>query len=285
MKMSPTFVLFQDGGQRKPCYVTKIHLRFESCAGILARLPGGTQPHIILYESQYPLRLMVKVICIQTDQSFLQDFDYPSMTWELEEVGFYSKRSTIKCVYIAVFPLCKSNPKESLRTGLRPLLLKRVLKKVQIPTRMSRLHCTRMHSSRMRTVRCNGRLRRGVSAWRCAYGGVCLGGVCLVGGYLPRGVSAWWGYLPGGCLLGGGGATAICSVQECIPVGCVPSAAMAVSMGGGRGVCLGVCLRECLPGGVPRGVSDWWGMGGICLGGVCLGGVCLVGVDRILDTH
>ena len=40
-----------------------------------------------------------------------------------------------------------------------------------------------MHSSRMRTVRCSGRLGRGggVSAWR----GVCLGGVCL-GVYSPR---------------------------------------------------------------------------------------------------
>ena len=71
MKCHPLlFVLFQDGGQRKPCYVTKIHLRFESCAGILARLLGGTHPQIILYESQYPLRVMVEIICIQTDQEF-----------------------------------------------------------------------------------------------------------------------------------------------------------------------------------------------------------------------
>ena len=90
MKCHPLlFVLFQDGCQRKPCHVTKIHLRFESCAGILARLLGGTHPQIILYESQYPLRV-VKVICIQNDQEFLlQDFDYPSMTWELEKVGSY----------------------------------------------------------------------------------------------------------------------------------------------------------------------------------------------------
>ena len=49
--------------------------------------------------------------------------------------------------------------------------------------------------------------------------------------------------------------------QECIPVGCVPSAAVAVSRevvsAGGRGVCLGGCLpRGCLPG------------GGVCPGGV-----------------
>ena len=42
----------------------------------------------------------------------------------------------------------------------------------------------------------------------------------------------------------------LCYKQECIPVGCVPSAAVAVS--GGEGVCLGVsaqggvCPGECL---------------------------------------
>ena len=54
-------------------------------------------------------------------------------------------------------------------------------------------------------------------------------------------------------------------MQECFPVGCVPSAAVAV----------------------------WWGVsahGGVCLGGICLGrsawpgGVHLPPVDRILDT-
>ena len=60
--------------------------------------------------------------------------------------------------------------------------------------------------------------------------------------------------------------------QECIPVGCIPSTAVAVSgwgvsaQEGGRGClpggCLprgGVCARGCLPkGGVcPRGVSAW----------------------------
>ena len=55
--------------------------------------------------------------------------------------------------------------------------------------------------------------------------------------------------------------------QECTPVGCIPSAAVAVSGGGGLvvcpgGVCLGdVCLRGVCPEGcLPRGV---------CLGG-CL---------------
>ena len=50
----------------------------------------------------------------------------------------------------------------------------------------------------------------------------------------------------------------LCYKQECIPVGCVPSAAVAISGGG------------CLPGGcLPRaGVSSRGG--GICLGGVCL---------------
>ena len=53
---------------------------------------------------------------------------------------------------------------------------------------------TRMHSSRMRTVRCSGRPLRG---------GVCPGGVCL-GGCLPRGI----------CL---GGVSA----RGCLPRGCV----------------------------------------------------------------
>ena len=62
--------------------------------------------------------------------------------------------------------------------------------------------------------------------------------------------------------------------QECIPVGCVPSAAVTVSGGGGvfPGVSAqgGVCLRG---GGLPSGIA--------CLGGGgCLPneGVCLVGV-------
>ena len=44
---------------------------------------------------------------------------------------------------------------------------------------------TRMHPSRMRTIRCSGRL--GVSA----LGGVWPGVGCLSREYLPRGVSAW----------------------------------------------------------------------------------------------
>ena len=55
---------------------------------------------------------------------------------------------------------------------------------------------TRMHSSRMRTVRCSGRLGEG---------GVCLGRVYLGGGLpgrcLPRGC------LPGGCLPWGQGVS------------------------------------------------------------------------------
>ena len=62
--------------------------------------------------------------------------------------------------------------------------------------------------------------------------------------------------------------------QECIPVGCVPSAVVAVCWGG-------------LPGG---GVSAWW-RGGVCLGGAYLRGVSQHSLrqthplDRILDTH
>ena len=68
--------------------------------------------------------------------------------------------------------------------------------------------------------------------------------------------------------------------QECIPVGCVPSAAVAVCLGGCLlpGVCLpglvswclplGVCLPGvgsswCLPGGVFLGVSSWCLPGGV----------------------
>ena len=60
----------------------------------------------------------------------------------------------------------------------------------------------------------------------------------------------------------------ILSKQECIPVGCIPSAAVAI----GRGVCLGSCLPGSVcPGGFLPGVSAWG-----CLSaqrGVCPGGV------------
>ena len=96
--------------------------------------------------------------------------------------------------------------------------------------------------------------------------------------------------------------------QECIPVGCLPSAAVGVCWGGVvclGGVCLGgsgcpgdVCPRGCLPGGclpggvcpgdcLPEGVSAWRA---VCLGGVCPGvSVLMVSgrqppMDRIL-TH
>ena len=64
------------------------------------------------------------------------------------------------------------------------------------------------------------------------------------------------------------------NIQECIPVGCVPSAELAVSGGGGGGeerVFAGWCLSR-------RGVSAWGGV--ICLGGVCLGGVHPVQTQR-----
>ena len=48
--------------------------------------------------------------------------------------------------------------------------------------------------------------------------------------------------------------------QECIPVGCVPSVAVAIFLGGG--VCPGVFVGGCLP---DRG-------GGVCPRGICLGG-------------
>ena len=64
------------------------------------------------------------------------------------------------------------------------------------------------------------------------------------------------------------------SRQEFIPVGCVPSAAVAVTGGSGVSVCQGVCLpRPCLP-------------GGVCPGGVCLReGVDLPPVNRMTDRQ
>ena len=71
---------------------------------------------------------------------------------------------------------------------------------------------TRMHSSRMRTIRCSG--HRGE------------GGVC------PDGRAAVWGVCPGGCAQCPGG---VCP-GGCLPRGCLP-----------RGC---VCPGGCLPGGV-----------------------------------
>ena len=66
--------------------------------------------------------------------------------------------------------------------------------------------------------------------------------------------------------------------QECIPVGCVPSAAVAVCWGEGGCLCVwgGLCMsRGCLPGGPGRvsaqGMSAW---GGVCPRG-CLPGGCV----------
>ena len=55
--------------------------------------------------------------------------------------------------------------------------------------------------------------------------------------------------------------------QECIPVGCVPSAAVAVFLGvSAQGSVF--CLRGVCPGGcLPRSVSAQWG---VCLGGCAL---------------
>ena len=65
--------------------------------------------------------------------------------------------------------------------------------------------------------------------------------------------------------------------EECIPVGCVPSAAVAV---GGRGGETGVCLGGCLPRGVVSAGE------GCPLGG---GGSCLPrsvqNVDRLTDVY
>ena len=74
---------------------------------------------------------------------------------------------------------------------------------------------TRMHSSRMRTVRSSGRMMGG--------GGVCPRGVCPSGG-VPRGCA--WGVFPGGCLPGGVCLGAVClrdvCLRGCLPVGYLP---------------------------------------------------------------
>ena len=79
---------------------------------------------------------------------------------------------------------------------------------------------TRMHSSRMRTVR-SARRGGGVSAEEGmpAQGGVCLGGVCPGGGGVCPGGS-------GGVCLGGGGMSAQgeggCLPGGCLSRGCLP---------------------------------------------------------------
>ena len=139
---------------------------------------------------------------------------------------------------------------------------------------------TRMHSSRMYTVRCSGR------PWWCLTGGVSTGGVCP-GGCLPRGVSAQSGCLPRG--------VSVCQ-GVCLPArGCLLRwvSAQGVSTQGSvcpewvsaqGGVCLpGGCLpaRGCLPRWVSaQGVSA-------CQGVSAQGGVCLPQpspVDRMTDT-
>ena len=111
---------------------------------------------------------------------------------------------------------------------------------------------TRMHSSRMRTVRCSGRLPSSGEG-----GCLLLGGVCS-GGSAPR----------GGCLLLGGGV--VCSRGCLLPWGCLlPGGGCLLQWGGvgSRGVCSwgvsasGGCLllgRCLLWGGVySRGVCSW----------------------------
>ena len=66
---------------------------------------------------------------------------------------------------------------------------------------------TRMHSSRMRTVRSSSHVYPSMH-WGCASQQSLGRGVVCPGGCLPRGVSAYWGYLP----IGG-----VCPEGVCIP--------------------------------------------------------------------
>ena len=179
-----------------------------------------------------------------------------------------------------------------------------------------KLYKTRMHSSRMCTVRSSSRPMEGG----------CLPGVCLTGGGVcPGGVFAW-GCLPGQgvvCLDGRSGQ-GLCAWMEGPARGCLLRGWGVCPGGVCPGWCLprvGVSVQEvCLPGGVclARGLCAWMGgpargcqpmglsvqrmgvstQGGICHGGgVCPGGgVCLGGslprggvyqtppVDRITDA-
>ena len=77
---------------------------------------------------------------------------------------------------------------------------------------------TRMHSSRMRTVRCSGHLGGGGFLPMGCLGGVCLGGICPVGLFAQEGVSAWGSVCPGesvqGCLPRGVSAWGCLSMEE-----------------------------------------------------------------------
>ena len=79
---------------------------------------------------------------------------------------------------------------------------------------------TRMHSTRIRTVQCSGRLMGGGGVGA----DVGLGGVCLGVGVSACGVSAQWGGgLPGGVCTGDGGLPGVYAQEGCLP---------------GEGVCL-----------------------------------------------
>ena len=95
-----------------------------------------------------------------------------------------------------------------------------------------------MHSSRMTTVRCSGRLGRG-GVWPEGRGGG-RGGWCLPRGYLPRGVSAR-GCLPGVVSAGGGGGYLhVCpggvSLEWCLPGVVAGRGGICMSRGPGGGV-------------------------------------------------
>ena len=139
---------------------------------------------------------------------------------------------------------------------------------------------TRMHSSRMRTVRSSGRLSgEGVSApgvWPqggvCsgAGGAVCSGGVSALGGCLLQGVWSQGGVCSGGLSALGEG---VCSGGVCSGGGCL--------LWGGllwRGVLLwgAVCSggRVSAPGGVCSGGGLLWG--GLLWRGVSALGGCLL---------
>ena len=111
-----------------------------------------------------------------------------------------------------------------------------------------------MHSSRMRTVRCSGRLDGG---WGGGFGqgGVCQGVcVCLSrGGCLSMGVSVW------GC---------VCLSGGCLSGRCLSSGGLCLSRVQG-GVCPGGVVCVCLAGGVcPPGGSVYpsmqWGRHSHC---------------------
>ena len=104
-------------------------------------------------------------------------------------------------------------------------------------SQISSIYLTRMHSSRMRTIRCSDRLRVGSVYPNMHWTGVCVSqhalgrGVCVRGGGLVYPV----GGCPGGVCVQG---VCMCVSQGCVFWGVCPGAC----------VCPGECFPQCMLG-------------------------------------